>query len=91
MHSEKQIRTGVRRQKENQTSQGLPPTFQTMARARAFNPIIPSCNEFPRLLPRHVFMILPRQIQLKVRRGTTGPLDRMVQDIFDHMRVIVGR
>ena len=30
-------------------------------------------------------------IQLKVRGGTSGPLDRMVQDILDHMRVIVQR
>ena len=29
-------------------------------------------------------------IQLKVRQGTLGPLDRMVQDILDHMRVMGG-
>ena len=69
----------------------LQPFLQTMARAKTFNPIISPPNELSSVLPHLVLMIPPRQIQLKVTRGTSGPHDRMVQDILGHMCVIVGR
>ena len=62
-----------------------------MAREITFKPIISPPNELSSVVPLFVLMILPSHIQLEVRRGTSGPLDRMVQDILDHMRVIVGR
>ena len=77
---------------EGQTSPRLlQPFLQTMGRAITFNPIISPPNELSGVLSRLVLMILPSHIQLKVGRGTSGPLDRMVQHILDHMRVIVGR
>ena len=77
---------------ESQTLPGLLQLpFQTMARAISLNPLIPPHNELLCVLAGLVLMFLISHIQLKVRRGTSGPPDRMVEDILDHMHVIVGR